>query len=169
MAGRTKIVALQNKRQVRHSSKREPRSIIISFRLRESEADLLRADLDANPSAGVKSLKQFARKLAVDYARGRMTFIDPLDRRIDACSRDALDRQPPFCILRDVRFIADLDRYLVTGERWRSLRFFMLGAGWPVDITERFNAAIDDDGRLCVVHEFLQKMLENDNLSTHQE
>ena len=108
-------------RQVRHREKREPRSIIISFRLRASESDSLKRDMEANPSAGVKSLKQFARKLCIDYARGRMVYIDLLDRKIDPYSRDNIDRLSPNCAMSDRAFLRSLVTFLNVGENWRKL------------------------------------------------
>ncbi len=134
--------------------------MIISFRLRKSEADALRLDMDANPSAGVKSFKQFSRKLTIDYARGRMVYVDPLDRKIDPYSRDSIDRPPLNCVMSDAHFIRSLVSFLNVGENWRKLRFFMLLAGWPKPLVAWYNdPSSSDQERLMAAQEFLKLML----------
>jgi len=149
-------------RQVKHREKREPRDVIISFRLRQSEADALRRDMDANPSAGVKSLQQFSRKLIIDYARGRTVYVDPLDRKIDPYSRDSIDRLLPNCVMSDPHFIRSLAAFLNVVENWRKLRFFMLLAGWPKALVDLYNdPSSSDQERLMAAQEFLKSMLKS--------
>lgn len=120
--------------------------------------------MNANPSAGVKSLKQFSRKLTIDFARGRMVYIDPLDRKIDPYSRDIMDSLPPNCEMSDRSFIQALAAFINVDENWRKLRFFMLLAGWPKETVDRYNEATSDQERLLVAQEFLKQMLKNEGI-----
>lgn len=149
----------QAKPQAHRREKREPRNVIISFRLRESEAKTLWADLKRFPIAGVKSLKQFSRKLTIDHARRRTVYVENIDRQIDPDAREKLKIEPPNCIMSDKPFIQALLAFLITEENWRKLRLFMLQAGWPQPLIDRYNNADNDQERLMAAQECLKQML----------
>lgn len=67
---------LRKKPQMKLRQKREPRTVIISFRVRRSEFKQLKQMLKEHPVAGIKSVKQFARKLTIDHAMGRTVYND---------------------------------------------------------------------------------------------
>lgn len=81
---------VRKKPQAKLRKIREPRTVIVSFRLRKTEAKLLQQDLKGKPIAGVKSLKQFARKLVIDFAKGRLVYSNPTDRQIDSDAGERL-------------------------------------------------------------------------------
>lgn len=79
----------QRKKQTKPRKIREPRTVVVAFRLRRTEAKALSADLKETPAAGVKSLKQFARKIVIDFSKNRLRYTNPADRTIDC---DAAER-----------------------------------------------------------------------------
>lgn len=79
----------RKKLQTKPRKIREPRTVIVAFRLRKTEARTLGADLKGAPIAGVKSLKQFARKIVIDFSKKRLKYSNPADRQIDC---DAAER-----------------------------------------------------------------------------
>jgi hypothetical protein len=131
----------------------------VSFRLRETEANLLLKDMEHNPVKGCRSLKQFARKLSVDYALGRLVFIHPLDRAIGADQREYLTVEPPNCQMSDKRFLKALRDFITVPENWHKLRLFMLRAGWPDKLKNEFRDADNDQERLLVAQRVLSEML----------
>lgn len=141
-------------------SKREPRTHIVSFRLRASEAANLLEDLRKFPVSGIESLKQFARKLAVDYGLGRLVYVMPLDRAIDFDSRDYLPVEAaPDCRMSNKIFLAALSSFIATPENWHKLRLFMLRAGWPSKLNAEFNRASNNRERLAVAQKFIAEMI----------
>lgn len=150
---------LKKKPQVKINKKREPRTNIVSFRLRDTEASLLAEDLKRHPAAGIKSLKQFARKLTIDYARDRLVYVEGIDRKIDPDSRQRLHIDPPNCQMSDPQFIKALRKFLSAEENWRKLRLFMLRAGWPEQAREAYRAAETSEERLSIAQKLLAKML----------
>jgi hypothetical protein len=146
------------KSQVKPPKIKEPRTAIVSFRLRKTEADALMRDLRERPIAMVKSVKQFARKLTVDYVHGRLVYVVSADRQVDPDVAQNL-RAAPDCQLLDRRFILALTDYLVNGDNWCRLRSFMIRAGWPREYIERYNQAATDAQRLGVMRGLLKRML----------
>lgn len=149
----------KTKPQTKLAKKREPRTNIISFRLRDTEAKLLAADLKQHPVAGIKSLKQFARKLTIDYARERLVYVENIDRQIDPDARERLQIETPNCQMSDHRFLKALRGFLSVEENWRKLRLFMLRAGWPEDSTVAYNSSTSEQERLMIAQKVLTKML----------
>ena len=147
--------------------KREPRTHIVSFRLRETEANLLLADMKKNPHAGFRSLKQFCRKISVDYALSRLIYIMPLDRMINFDSREYLEVEPPNCQMSDKRFLKALRDFLTVPENWHKLRLFMLRAGWPEKLKAEFLDAENDQERLIAAQKVLTEMLVNNHHELH--
>jgi len=64
--------------------------VVVAFRLRRTEAKALSADLKQTPAAGVKSLKQFARKIVIDFSKSRLRYVNPADRTIDCDAGERL-------------------------------------------------------------------------------
>lgn len=146
------------KRQLRRTSvKREPRKVIISFRLKKSEANLLAEEMKIRRMAGIKSLKQFARKLTIDHALRRTVYVELADMMVapDCRPEDALQ---PNCHISDSRFRKVLTNFLNTPENWRKLRFFMLTAGWPKEDLHRYNKADNEQERLLIAQDVIEKM-----------
>lgn len=139
--------------------KRETRTTIVSFRLREAEAKLLQADFDNKPIAGLRSLKQLCRKLSVDYANGKVVYVDPEERRLSSDSREFANLAPPNCTMSNRRFLRALRDFLNVPENWQKLRFFMLRAGWPADLLAAHHQAVDEQERLLIAQKFLTRML----------
>ena len=54
--------------QAKRRAIKEPRTVVVSFRLRQSEVNLLLKRLRERPIEGVKSVKQYARMLAIGRA-----------------------------------------------------------------------------------------------------
>jgi hypothetical protein len=77
----------------RRRVKKQLRNVMISFRLRQDEIDLLIRDMRENPACGIKSVKQFARKITVDYVRKRLHYINPLDKMADADIRSIIQNE----------------------------------------------------------------------------
>lgn len=146
------------KAQTKPRKIREARTVIVSFRLRQSEADMLKKELKQAPIAGVKSVKQYARKLTIDHALGRTAYIDPMDYKISPDSRKDLLIVPPNCQIEDPQFRKALTDFLNTPENWRKLRLFMLLAGWPVNLLERYKVAETEQERLLLAQQVLQDM-----------
>lgn len=146
------------KAQTKPRKIREARNVIVSFRLRQSEADMLKKELKQSPIAGVKSVKQYARKLTIDHALGRTAYIDPMDYRISPDSRKDLLIVPPNCHLDDPDFRKALAGFLNTPENWRKLRLFMLLSGWPASAVERYKVAETEQERLLLAQQVLQDM-----------
>lgn len=141
--------------------KREPRTQIVSFRLRETEANALLQDMKRHTGTGFKSLKQFCRKLSVDYALERLIYISPLDRTINFDSREFLHVEPPNCTMSDKKFIKALRDFITVPENWHKLRLFMLRAGWPDKLKAEFRDAENDQERLIAAQKVLTEMLMN--------
>lgn len=156
-----KELAERAKRLRQARPKREPRSTIISFRLRDSEAALLQKDLEDNPASGVKSLKQLARMVTIDYSQGKLVYIDPFERRINPDERRHVFCLPPDCHMTDRSFIKALREFLRVEENWRKLRLFILRSGWPADLLEAHRQASTDQERLVVAQKALTRMLKN--------
>lgn len=150
---------IKRKAQLKLRKIRQPRTEIVSFRLRKVEAALLKKDLKENPIAGVKSLEQFSRKLIVDYARGRTVYIDPIDRQIEPDAREKLNRPLPDPNIQNHEFVNILLGYLQTEDQWNRLRFLMLQAGWPKNAIESYRKANNSMERMFVVSEVLREML----------
>jgi hypothetical protein len=123
--------------------------------MREGEATGIQAELQRRPIPGVKSFKQFSRKLLIDYAQGKLVYINPSDERNVPQASDASYR------LKDATFIEALYAFLKKPENWRDLKFFMLMYGWPKEVSDAFTAAPTSEGRLDIVREYLNNMLEN--------
>jgi hypothetical protein len=143
--------------------KKEPRTVIVSFRLRATEARALHADLMAVPAAGVKSLKQYARKLTIDYARNRLVYVNPRDRLIDSDARDQLIVAPQNCLFTDRRarrFLGHLRSLLLDPMNWSKLRFFMLVTGWPEKHSSTYRKATTDHERAKVARAFIDEMID---------
>lgn len=149
----------QTKTQAKPRKIREARTVIVSFRLRQSEADLLMKDLRTQPIAGVRSVKQYARKLTIDHAMRRTVYVDPLDYKIGPDSRkDLVTIPPPSCQIDSPKFRKALTAFITTGENWRKLRHFMLLAGWPAEALSSYNNAETDQERLLIAQEVLTRM-----------
>lgn len=131
----------------------------MSFRLRETEAALLHKDQAEHPVSGIESLKQFIRKLSVDYALGRLVYVQPVDRAIDFDSRDYLPVAPPDCQISDRKFLKVLRDFISIPENWHKLRLFMLRTGWPEKLKAEFRDAKNDQERLFVAQKLLAQML----------
>lgn len=156
--GRRADLIRSRKRQVRPPKIREARSVVVSFRLRKTEADVLFQNLRDKPIANVDSVKQFARKLTLDYLHGRTVYVVAADRRVDPDVRRNL-RVETDCDLADKRFVKALMTFLSTAQNWCKLRYFMLRAGWPVELLERYSRATTDTQRLAAVQTMLKRML----------
>ena len=140
--------------------KRETRTTIVSFRLRDTEAQALSQDLRERPASGVSSLKQFTRKLCVDYALGKLVYVNPPERDVDSDVREHIDAIAlPNCWLTDKKFIKALRDFLTSGENWSQLRFFMLRAGWPEDLLALHRETKTDQDRLLIAQQALTRML----------
>lgn len=50
------------------------KEVMVAFRLTEKEADDLQQAFDKQPMVGVKSRNVLARKLAIDWSRGRLRY-----------------------------------------------------------------------------------------------
>jgi hypothetical protein len=151
-----------SKQQVKTRKKREPRTSIISFRLRKTEAELLANDLERRPVIGIKSLKQFARKLTIDYARDRLVYVREVERRLDPEARNGVKKiELPNCHLNDPRFIRSLRNFLREEENWHRLRLFMLMAGWPHKFVKVYRATKNKNKRLRIARKVLTSMLRN--------
>lgn len=154
---------LSVKRQTKPRKILEPRTVIVSFRLRKSEADLLSKNLKTGSMAGVRSLKQFCRKLAIDHAYGRTVYVQNVDREIDPDGRDLARKVmgigPPDCQMDDTRFIQALESFLSRDENWQKLRFFMLQAGWPDHLVREYHEADSPNKRLRVAKTYLEQMV----------
>jgi hypothetical protein len=140
-------------------AKRETREVIISFRLRKSEAKMLVREMKTRPMADIKSLKQFARKLTLDHALRRTVYIDSTDMKIGPDSRQELNFSYN-CRIPNPRFRKALIGYLNTPENWRKLRLFMLLAGWPEESVTRYSEADNEQERLLIAQEVLQDMVD---------
>jgi hypothetical protein len=153
----------KHKQQPQHparSKKRDTRTVIVSFRLREEEAKLLQDEFKNTLPRGLKSLKQFARKLSVDYARQKLVYVDPAEREISDSARDyATTLIPPNCEMSHRRFLRALRDFLNVPENWSKLRYFMLRAGWPQDLLEANNGTTDPQERLLIAQKVLTRML----------
>lgn len=149
----------QKKQQVKHAKKREPRTNIVSFRLRDTEADRLALDLKNRPVVGIKSLKQFARKLTIDYAYDRLVYVRSVDRRLDPDSRNGVKIDPPDCRIDDAKFVKTLRDFLGQNDNWRKLRLFMLQAGWPPNLVKAYRSTTDNQKRLRIAQQVLTNML----------
>lgn len=103
-------------------------------------------------------MSQFARKLSVDYALGKLVYVLPSDRDTDPDAKDCLPKEAPNCHLQDAAFIKSLRNFLRTPENWNRLRLFMLRAGWPADLLEDSKQATGAQ-RLKIAKKFLTKML----------
>ncbi len=150
---------VKKKKQKRFVEKREPRTRIISFRLREAETELLEQDLKVSPVIGIKSLKQFARKLTIDYARQRLVYVRGVDRKFS--EPDSVKTDPPNCALSDAHFVRELRKFINDEENWRRLRFFMLVAGWPQRLAHAYRSTKDNRKRLRIAQQVLTNMLRN--------
>lgn len=146
------------KAQTKPRKIREARTVIVSFRLRQSEADMLKKELKSSPIAGVKSVKQYARKLTIDHALGRTTYVDPLDYKIGPDSRKDLMVVPPNCRIEDLDFRQSLTGFISTPENWRRLRLFLLLAGWPEENLLRYQQAETEQEKLVIAQEVLKNM-----------
>jgi hypothetical protein len=150
------------KKQFKARKKREPRTSIISFRIRETEAQLLAVDLERRPVIGIKSLKQFARKLTIDYARDRLVYVREVERRLDPEARNGVKKiEAPNCQLSDPRFIKSLRNFLRDEESWHRLRLFMLVTGWPPKFVKVYRATKNKKKRLRIARKVLTSMLRN--------
>lgn len=147
------------KAQTKPRKIREARTVIVSFRLRQSEADLLKKELKSSPIAEVKSVKQYARKLIIDHTLGRTTYIDPLDHKIGPDSRKNLVLVPPNCTIDDLVFRKALVTFINTPENWRKLRLFLLLAGWPSDKVALYKGAETEQDRLLIAQDVLKNMV----------
>jgi hypothetical protein len=146
---RRQLKRVASKLQAKPPKIREPRKVIVSFRLRTSEAELLRKDLNQRPIAGVKSVKQFARKLTIDYARGRTVYVNDVDRSIDPDARERLTLEAPNIDMEDTEFLAKLRDFIQVGDNWAKLRLLFLGVGWPSDMAAQYAAAMTPGDRLA--------------------
>lgn len=150
---------VKKKKQHKLVIKREPRTRIISFRLREAETDLLEEDLKVSPVVGIKSLKQFARKLTIDYARQRLVYVRHVDRKFS--EPESVKIEPPNCSMTDAKFVRELRKFIDDEENWRRLRFFMLMAGWPQRLAQAYRSTKDNRKRLRIAQQVLTNMLKN--------
>ena len=141
----------------------ETRTEIVSFRLRATEAKMLADDLKAAPAAGVKSLKQYARKITIDFARGRLAYIDPRDRKVDSSVRESkhMESAPSDCFIPDAIFLRRLWDLLHEPENWRKIRSFMLLLGLPTDLAKAFQEAESDQRRMEIARRFIDDMIIN--------
>jgi hypothetical protein len=149
----------QQKQQVKQPKKREPRTVIVSFRLRDTEAQRLEQDLRNRPVVGIKSLKQFARKLTIDYAYDRLVYVRNVDRRLDPDSRKGVKIDPPNCRLDDARFVKTLRDFFNQEQNWHKLRLFMLQAGWPQNLVKAYRSTTNRQERLRIAQKVLTNML----------
>jgi hypothetical protein len=143
--------------------KRLARTTIISFRLRQHEAEQLEANLRKTPVSGIESLKQLARMVTVDYAAGRVVYVNPVERKTAPDTRATANIGAPECWINDKFFLRSLRRFLQINGNWQRLRFFMLRAGWPEDLLQLHNATSDEDtdGRLRIALKFINRMLQS--------
>lgn len=140
-------------------SKRKKRSNICSFRLRDEEIKALNRDLRNHAIAGVKSTKQFCRKLAVDYAQGRLVYGDYYDRLHDPDVRAhiaAINPTPAYDPrIESTALVAALKNFLTSDDHYRRLRLFVLQFGWPEKAKLAFRAARSEKERMEVLHKLL--------------
>jgi hypothetical protein len=139
--------------------RREPRGVIISFRLRPSEVAALEKDMARHVTPEVNSLKQHCRKLVIDHLQHWTVYADPLRRVIGSNSRfKELD-----CHMTDVVFMKALAHYLDNGsvEAFGQLRAFLLGLGWPERQAQVFHNTLKDQVRLKLARHVLAKMIKS--------
>lgn len=149
--------------------KREPRKVIISFRLRNTEVASLKADMRTHPSFSVVSLKQFCRKLVVDYIANLLIYATPKDRQSGGYRMvgnkimpvdPATAKAEITCDMADGDFLKALHRFLDDSEdNWKKLRAFMLGLGYPERQAKEFRDTLDDYERLQIAKQVLAKMI----------
>jgi hypothetical protein len=155
------------KQQAKPRKTREPRTVIVSFRLRKSEAQALKDEMSNQPMAGVKSLKQYARKLTLDHAAGRTVYIHPRDMDVDPGPRNLLPHTHENIDMRDPKFVKALSDFLSSEENWNRLRFFMLHFGWPMKFAKQFQKAMSGSERMRVARTLLKTMT-NESTQTDQ-
>lgn len=155
-----KQAALKQKGQ---RDKMQPRDVIVSFRLRSSEIEALGSDLETMPAAGVKSVRQYARKLVIDYARDRLVYVNPMDRLIDSDAREQAVLAPPDCTIDNAQLASILLSLFRDHGNWNKLRFFMLGAGWPSRFEKAYREARNDHERAEAARAFLKHVISTRN------
>ena len=157
-------------RQAQKPKNHELRRIIVSFRLRNSEVAALKTDMEKHPSTGVSSLKQFCRKLVVDYIADLLVYVNPKNRqtgnfqivRGKLVPTDQKARASETCDMTDAAFLKALHRFLDDNEdNWKKLRAFMLGFGWPEHQAKEFRDTLDDYERLQLARKMLAKMIKS--------
>ena len=136
-----------------------PRTSIVSFRLREEESASIKRDLQQHPIPGIKSFKQFTRKLLLDYVQGKLVYINPYDKRADSGVRNLLNEPEPHYGLKDAHFVEALSEFIKKPENWRDLKFFMTTYKWPEDISEDFHSATTSEKLLEIARGYLAQML----------
>jgi len=52
---------------------------VIAFRLKEPALSALKSRFDTRPIVGITSVEKFVRKLAMDYASGKLVYLNPRD------------------------------------------------------------------------------------------
>lgn len=56
-------------------AEKELRSVVLSYRVTASVAENLAEELDENPHWGIKTPRQFARKILEDYLDGKLEYV----------------------------------------------------------------------------------------------
>lgn len=50
------------------------KAVVVAFRITEAEEEKLQTIFDSTPMVGIKSTRQLARKLALDWANGKLAY-----------------------------------------------------------------------------------------------
>lgn len=59
---------------------RNPKSVVVAFRLSEACYEILQAELERQPAGSVNKASDLARKFVVDALAGHLTYADPKQR-----------------------------------------------------------------------------------------
>ena len=60
-----------------------PRGKVVSFRVTEAQLNQLQEMRDSETPIGIKSAKQYARKIVMDHLAGRLVYTNPEDAYTD--------------------------------------------------------------------------------------
>lgn len=154
------------KRQVRLKRVKKPRDqrkVIISFRLRSQEAELLQRDYDTIRGPGIGSLKRYARMLVVDYALGKLAYVNPELRQADPDVRqasrsfDEANKVPG--PITDAEFLRQLSGFLSVPGNWIKLRLLLIGTGWPPRFQKQLKGAANNGVRAQITRKVIDHLL----------
>lgn len=59
---------------------------VISFRVTDAQYKALQAIFGKDSIVGVRSERQFARKVVCDFVNGKLKYVDPKDRLVDTAA-----------------------------------------------------------------------------------